>query len=371
MNSNLPPDASTTPTTEDTLPSVKTNGKPMDKPISKSVSFQDFVVVRECESQVDEDRERSDSAGLEDINIDLVGLSAVTNGNIIDTEELSSKIETICLGKDLDIEDINSEMLRFGQLGISDSETDQKATEETVQHIRNLDLPEPLDVKIVILQEDKPDSNQTRTDVNEVASAKDAESYSTAKADRSALSTAESETRRSITIKPDVNKEAETPDVKCSKSEGPPSDTSEPEATNKGCIPLGTEGGHFQVGTNGEEGKIKIIVTDTDGTNTDSTNEDAGAQDMAERATLKIRSETPQRHGTKQADETKNTNKDPGVRSGNLNMPYDGEDISTNLDNVSQDDSNPPALLNPEINKQAVKHSDLSHLPANSSNIQT
>ena len=71
----------TTTTTEDFL-AVKTNGKPMDKPISKSVSFQDFVVVRECDSQVDEDRERSDSAGLEDISIDLIGISVDLDGVI-------------------------------------------------------------------------------------------------------------------------------------------------------------------------------------------------------------------------------------------------------------------------------------------------
>ncbi|XP_017571857.1 uncharacterized protein LOC108438448 isoform X2 [Pygocentrus nattereri] len=365
----------TTPTTEDTFPAVKTNGKQMDKPISKSVSFQDFVMVRECESQVDEDRERSDSAGLEDINIDLIGISVDLDGVTVDTEESSAKPESINVGpekinsvsvfetpdmdlnrnrKDLGIENANSE-----KPGISDPNAEQEAPEETRQTLRYPDLPEPLDGKLVIPQEDKPNSNQTRTDIVEGVAFDNTASKDASKAET--LSTAKSNTIKPNMINPDVsNTVAEIPDVQCSNSKRPDTVTTEPEVPHESLIPSATGG-------------IKIIVTitDTDETNTDSVSGETEAQDMVERDMLKIRDVThdsPQHHGTKHmasAGEAKNANKDPEeANSGILNVQYDSEDISTNLDNMSQDESNAP--FNPDINKQVLNHSDLSHLSANS-----
>ncbi|KAL7870989.1 hypothetical protein SRHO_G00084860 [Serrasalmus rhombeus] len=374
----------TTPTTEDTFPAVKTNGKQMDKPISKSVSFQDFVMVRECDSQVDEDRERSDSAGLEDINIDLIGISVDLDGVTVDTEEYSAKPESINVGpekinsvsvfetpdmdlnrnrKDLGIENANSE-----KPGISDPNAEQEAPEETRQTLRYPDLPEPLDGKLVIPQEDKPNTNQTRTDIVEGVASDNTASKDASKAET--LSTAKSNTIKPNMINPDVsNTVAEIPDVQCSNSKRPDTVTTEPEVPHESLIPSATGG-------------IKIIVTitDTDETNTDSVSGETEAQDMVERDMLKIRDVThdsPQHHGTKHmasAGETKKANKDPEeANSGILNVQYDSEDISTNLDNMSQDESNVPAPFNPDINKQVLNLSDLSHLSANSpeTNIQT
>ncbi|XP_036440677.1 cadherin-related family member 5 [Colossoma macropomum] len=243
----------TTPTTEDTFPAVKTNGKLMDKPISKSVSFQDFVVVRECDSQVDEDRERSDSAGLEDINIDLIGISIDLDGVTVDTEESSANPESINIGpekintasvletpdmdlnrarKDLDIENANSEKPGIGQLGISDPKVEQEAPEETGQTLRNLDLPEPIDRKLFIPQEDKSNSNQTKTDVGEGVASDNTASKDASKADT--LSTAESDTIKPNMIKPDVsNTVAEIPDVQCSTSKRPDTATNELETVKQ------------------------------------------------------------------------------------------------------------------------------------------
>ncbi|KAL6478836.1 hypothetical protein MHYP_G00122690 [Metynnis hypsauchen] len=374
----------TTPTTEDTFPAVKTNGKQMDKPISKSVSFQDFVMVRECDSQVDEDRERSDSAGLEDINIDLIGISVDLDGVTVDTEESSAKPESINVGPekinsvsvfetpDMDLnrnrKDLGTENANSEKPGISDPKTEQEAPEETRQTLRYPDLPEPLDGKLVLPQEDKSNSNQTRTDVGEGVASDNTASKDASKAET--LSTAKSNTLKPNMINPDVsNTVAEIPDVQGSNSKRPDTVTTEPEVPHESLIPSATGG-------------IKIIVTtaDTDETNTDSASIETEAQDMVERDMLKIRDVTPdspQHHGTKQMaspGEAKKANKDPEeANSGILNMQYDTEDISTNLDNMSQDESNVPTPFNPDINKQALNHSDLSHLSANSPepNIQT
>ncbi|KAI4897952.1 hypothetical protein NFI96_019844 [Prochilodus magdalenae] len=349
-------------TMEDTFPAVKTNGKPVDKPISKSVSFQDFVVVRECDSQVDEDRDRSDSAGLEDINIDLIGIGPDPNEATVDLEESSAKPENYNIlsvrastegpdsdldgtRKDLEIENGNSAKPRTGEPALLHPKTEQEAPEETT--IR----------KSVI----ESDLNQTRTCVSEGTASNNTASTD-AKADP--FGPAVSDIIKPSMINPDVsNIEANTADVKCSKSERPDTSTSEPGVLNESLIYSGMDGI-----------KIIVTVTDVDGMNADLANEDAGAQDMAEKDTLKIRDTTPdspQHHGTTlmaQAEEKQNANKDPEeTKSAVLNMKKDSEDISTNLDNMNQDESHPPALFNPDINTQVLNHSGLSHLAAHSS----
>lgn len=332
-----PPEASTTSTDEDVFPAVKTNGKP----ITKSVSFQDFVVVRECESHGDDDRDRSDSTGLEDISIDLIGMSS-------NTEES----ESISVGS----EQMNTESMRVG----SDLE---KEEESAGQNIGNTDLPELLSVKTAILQEDKADNTAS----------KDATKAETSESP--GMSTVQSDiTIRPSMTNPDVSeKEVEMPDMKSSNSRGPT--TSAPQVPKKSLISSGTEGGGLQVGeTETEEGNadIKIIVTltDSDNANSDS-NEDAGDQEL-----LKIRDaapDSPQLRETR-AEEKKATKKDSdGAKSGISNMQTDSENIATSLDNVSQDERNPPALHNPDLIKPATNHADLSHLVTHNSdtNIQT
>ncbi|XP_015459945.3 protocadherin beta-10 isoform X2 [Astyanax mexicanus] len=333
---NTTPDASTP--TEDVFPTVKTNGKPLEKTITKSVSFQDFVEVRECESHGDDDRDRSDSTGLEDISIDLSGISSIPD-----------ELESISVGS----EQTNTESMRDFEILNADRDMAREAQEKAGQNIGNQDVSELLGVKTAILQEDKADDTAYK-DANKAETSKSLD-----------LSTSQSDSVRPVMVNPDVSeKEAEIPDAKLSSSGGPT--TSAPQITNKNLESSGTGSGLQTRETETEEGNadIKIIVTltDSDDANSDSATEDTGEQ------VLNIRDaapDSPQLRGTR-AEETKASNKDP-------NMQTDSEDIATSLDNMNQDGSNPPPQLNPDLNKPATNHADLSHLVAHNSdtNIQT
>ncbi|XP_072551490.1 uncharacterized protein [Salminus brasiliensis] len=353
----LPPAASTTPAAEDSFPAVKTNGKPMEKSISKSVSFQDFVVVRECESQGDEDRDRSDSTGLEDINIDLIGISSnpdEAESISVGSEQMNT--ESMRVGSDLE-----TALDRARELRVSNPEKDQEELEKAGQNTGNLDLPE----QMVVPREDQPESSPTGTGPSEGASVPINTASNDATSEPSAHFTAGPDTIRPEMINPDVSRNEA--DVKCSRA--PDTAPSAPEVPNKSLILSGTGGDGLQAGET-EEGEgntgIKIIVTMTDDeTNTDSANEDASAQDL-----LDIRDtapDSPQLRGTK-AEETKAASTDPSeAKSGLSNTQPDSEDVTTNLDNMSQDESSQLALLNPDLIRPAMNNADLSHPAAHNS----